>query len=176
MKVSRTVELSRQCIVPLEGKSVLAYWDFQADQLVVVSATQVPHLLRVGIAQHLSMNEEAVRVVSPTRVAPSATRAAVLEDLCIAWLAKTYLTPFRYLEDRREHLIVGANTRQHHYQLTAYVTARESSSRWTLSSPSTAVPIPTIPSSSVWSLVRQSATCRALHLPRLSLRDLVRRD
>ena len=42
------------------------------------------------------------------------------EDLCVAWLAKTYRTPFRYLEDRREHLIVGANTRQHHYQLTAY--------------------------------------------------------
>lgn len=121
VKVSRTVELSRQCIVPLEGKSVLAYWDFQTDQLVIVSATQVPHLLRVGIAQHLAMNEEAVRVVSPDVGGAFGYKGQLYpEDLCVAWLAKTYRTPFRYLEDRREHLIVGANTRQHHYRLTAY--------------------------------------------------------
>lgn len=121
VKVSRTVELSRQCIVPLEGKSVLAYWDNQTDQLVVVSATQVPHLLRVGIAQHLGMAEEAVRVISPDVGGAFGYKGQLYpEDLCVAWLAKTYRRPFRYLEDRREHLIVGANTRQHHYELTAY--------------------------------------------------------
>jgi carbon-monoxide dehydrogenase large subunit len=42
------------------------------------------------------------------------------EELCIAWLALHYRKPFRYVEDRREHLIAGANSRQHHYELTAY--------------------------------------------------------
>jgi carbon-monoxide dehydrogenase large subunit len=121
VKVSRTVELSRQCIAPMEGKSVLAYWDFQANQLVVVSATQVPHLLRAGIAQHLDMTEECVRVVSPDVGGGFGYKGMLYpEDLCVAWLAKTHRRPFRYLEDRREHLIVGANTRQHHYELTAY--------------------------------------------------------
>ncbi|MBB1629479.1 xanthine dehydrogenase family protein molybdopterin-binding subunit [Cupriavidus sp. UME77] len=121
VKVSRTIELSRQCIAPMEGKLVLAYWDFQADQLVVVSATQVPHLVRTGVAQHLDMPEEAVRVVSPDVGGGFGYKGMLYpEDLCIAWLAKTYRRPFRYLEDRREHLIVGANTRQHHYQVTAY--------------------------------------------------------
>ena len=121
VKVSRTVDLSRQCIAPMEGKSVLAYWDFQANQLVVYSATQVPHLLRVGIAEHLGMTEEAVRVVSPDVGGGFGYKGMLYpEDLCVAWLAKTYRRPFRYLEDRREHLIVGANTRQHHYELTAY--------------------------------------------------------
>jgi aerobic carbon-monoxide dehydrogenase large subunit len=121
VKVSRTVELSRQCIAPMEGKSVLAYWDFQANQLVVVSATQVPHLLRAGIAQHLDMPEESVRVVSPDVGGGFGYKGMLYpEDLCVAWLAKTHRRPFRYLEDRREHLIVGANTRQHHYELTAY--------------------------------------------------------
>lgn len=121
VKVQRKVELSRQCMVPMEGKAVMAYWDFQGNQLVVVSATQVPHLLRVGVAQHLGMGEENVRVVSPD-VGGAFGYKCVLhpEELCIAWLAKTYRRPFRYLEDRREHLIVGANTRQHHYDLTAY--------------------------------------------------------
>jgi carbon-monoxide dehydrogenase large subunit len=121
VKVSRTVELSRQCMAPMEGKAVMAYWDFQAHQLVVVSATQVPHLLRVGIAQQLGLGEESVRVVSPD-VGGAFGYKCVLhpEELCVAWLAKTHKRPFRYLEDRREHLIVGANTRQHHYELTAY--------------------------------------------------------
>lgn len=46
------------------------------------------------------------------------------EELCIAWLALTYKRPFRFIEDRREHLIAGANTRQHHYELTAYADDR----------------------------------------------------
>ncbi|MBL0421539.1 xanthine dehydrogenase family protein [Ramlibacter sp. AW1] len=121
VRVTRTIELSRQCMVPMEGKAVMAYWDFQANQLVVVSATQVPHLLRAGIAQHLGMGEESVRVVSPDVGGAFGYKCVMHpEELCIAWLAKTYKRPFRYLEDRREHLIVGANTRQHHYQLTAY--------------------------------------------------------
>ena len=32
--------------------------------------------------------------------------------------------PFRYIEDRREHLIVGANSRQHHYVVTGYADER----------------------------------------------------
>lgn len=125
VKVSRTIELSRQCMMPMEGKAVLAYWDFQADQLVVVSATQVPHLIRTGIAQFLDMPEERVRVISPD-VGGAFGYKCVLqqEELCVAWLAKTYRRPFRFLEDRREHLIAGANSRQHHYEVTAYADKR----------------------------------------------------
>ena len=121
VKVTRRIELSRQCMVPMEGKAVLAYWDFQADQLVVVSATQVPHLIRTGLAGLLDLPEERVRVISPD-VGGAFGYKCVLqqEELCVAWLAKTYRRPFRYLEDRREHLIAGANSRQHHYEVTAY--------------------------------------------------------
>jgi len=121
VKVARRIELSRQCMVPMEGKAVLAYWDFQADQLVVVSATQVPHLIRTGLSGLLDLPEERVRVISPD-VGGAFGYKCVLqqEELCVAWLAMTYRRPFRYLEDRREHLIAGANSRQHHYDLTAY--------------------------------------------------------
>ena len=121
VKVQRKIELSRQCMAPMEGKAVLAYWDYQAAQLVVVSGTQVPHLLRVGLAQLLDMSEENVRVVAPDVGGAFGYKCVMHpEEVCIAWLAKTYKRPFRYLEDWREHLIVGANTRQHHYDVTAY--------------------------------------------------------
>lgn len=123
--VKRTVDLARQCQVPMEGKAVLAYWDHQADQLVVVSATQVPHMIRTVLAQCLGLEQGRVRVISPD-VGGGFGYKCVLqqEELCVAWLAKTYRKPFRYLEDRREHLIAGANTREHHYEMTAYADAQ----------------------------------------------------
>lgn len=119
--VSRTIDLSRHCMIPLEGKAALAYWDNQADQLVLVTSTQVPHMIRTAISQFLQLNQEQVRVISPD-VGGAFGYKCVLqqEELCVAWLAKTLRRPFRYVEDRREHLIAGANTREHHYEMTAY--------------------------------------------------------
>lgn len=119
--VHKRIELARQCMVPMEGKAVLAYWDHREDQLVVISATQVPHMIRTGLAQFLQLDQARVRVISPD-VGGAFGYKCVLqqEELCVAWLALTYKKPFRYLEDRREHLIAGANTREHTYELTGY--------------------------------------------------------
>ncbi len=123
--VRRKIDLSRQCMVPMEGKAVLAYWDHQADQLVVVSATQVPHMIRSVLAQCLDLEQGRVRVVSPD-VGGAFGYKCVLqqEELCVAWLAKTFKKPFRFIEDRREHLTAGANSREHHYEMVAYADRR----------------------------------------------------
>jgi len=123
--VRRTIDLSRHCMIPLEGKAALAYWDNQADQLVLVTSTQVPHMIRTAIACFLQLDQEQVRVISPD-VGGAFGYKCVLqqEELCVAWLAKTLRRPFRYIEDRREHLIAGANTREHHYEMTAYADKR----------------------------------------------------
>lgn len=119
--VKQKVDLARQCMVPMEGKAVLAYWDHSQSQLVVITSTQVPHMIRTVLAQCLGIDHAQVRVISPD-VGGAFGYKCVLhqEELCIAWLALTYKRPFRFIEDRREHLIAGANARQHHYELTAY--------------------------------------------------------
>jgi carbon-monoxide dehydrogenase large subunit len=119
--VKRKVNLARQCMVPMEGKAVLAYWDHQFDQLIVYTATQVPHLIRTVLAEYLGLDQAQVRVIAPD-VGGAFGYKCVLqqEELCVAWLALHYKSPFRYIEDRREHLIAGANARQHHYDMTAY--------------------------------------------------------
>ena len=55
MVVKREIALSRQSMNPLEGKAVLAYWDDRANQLVVYTSTQMPHLMRVGLARFLGL-------------------------------------------------------------------------------------------------------------------------
>jgi aerobic carbon-monoxide dehydrogenase large subunit len=123
--VKREVSLSRQAMVPLEGKAVVAHWDERTEQLMLYTSTQVPHMIRVGIAQFLNLDQGRVRVISPD-VGGGFGYKCVLhpEELCVAWLALKYRRPFRYVEDRREHLVAGANSRQHHYRLTAYADAR----------------------------------------------------
>jgi carbon-monoxide dehydrogenase large subunit len=119
--VKREIALSRQSMNPMECRATLAHWDERANQLVVYSSSQTPHLLRVGLARFLGLNEEKVRVISPDVGGGFGYKCIVFpEDLVVCWLALRYRRPFRYIEDRREHLVGGANSRQHHYNLTAY--------------------------------------------------------
>ena len=123
--VEREMTMSRQAMVPLEGKAIVADWDYRADQLIVYTSTQVPHVIRIGLAQCLGIEEGRIRVIAPD-VGGGFGYKCVLqpEEICVAWLALTYRRPFRYVEDRREHLIAGANSRQHHYRLKAYADQR----------------------------------------------------
>jgi aerobic carbon-monoxide dehydrogenase large subunit len=123
--VRRSYRLARQVMNPLEGKAVLAHWDARTNQLVVYTSTQVPHMIRTAIAEHLGIAQGSVRVIAPD-VGGAFGYKCVLqpEELCVAWLALTFKTPFRWIEDRREHLISGANCREHHYAVTAYADER----------------------------------------------------
>ena len=119
--VKKEVELSRQAMVPMEGKAILAYWDDRADQLVIYYSTQTPHIVRTGIAKFLNLDEAQVRIIAPDVGGGFGYKTLIHpEELSVAWLAMKFQRPFRWIEDRREHLLSGANTRQHHYDLTAY--------------------------------------------------------
>ena len=110
---------------PMEGKAALAYWDARIEQLVVYTSTQVPHLIRTGLSQVLQMDQSQVRVIAPD-VGGGFGYKCILqpEEVSVAWAARKLGRPIRWVEDRREHLTAGANTRQHHYKLKAYADAR----------------------------------------------------
>ena len=119
--IEREYRTARQCMTPMEGKGTLSYWDARSNQLIVYTSTQVPHLIRTGIAQFLQMDQGNVRVVAPD-VGGGFGYKCVLqpEELSVSWVALKTGRPIRWTEDRREHLVAGANTRQHHYKITAY--------------------------------------------------------
>ncbi len=121
--VKQKVSLSRQAIMPMEGKAVLAYWDDRADQLVVYTATQTPHVIRAGISKFLGIDHHQLRVIAPDVGGGFGYKVSLhTEELCVAWLAKTFRRPFRYIEDMRETLIISASAREHEYTMTAYAT------------------------------------------------------
>lgn len=122
--VELELELARQTIHPMEGRAILSWWDFRAGQLVIHMSTQVPHPMRTGLAEFLGVPQAMIRV-APVDIGGAFGYKLQLqpEEIAVAWLALTYKRPFRWVEDRREHLIAGANTRQAQYRIKGYASA-----------------------------------------------------
>ncbi|HVO87110.1 MAG TPA: molybdopterin cofactor-binding domain-containing protein, partial [Casimicrobiaceae bacterium] len=125
VSVSRELRTARHCISPLEGRGAVAHWDSRQDQLVVWSSTQVPHLVRVGLADCLGLAQGQIRVIAPDVGGGFGYKCILLpEEVCVAWLALRLGHPVRWIEDRREQLTAGASCREHHYLVTAHADAR----------------------------------------------------
>src|SRR5579872_387429 len=121
IKVTREISTARQCMAPIEGRGTVAYWDNRMDQLVLYTGSQMPHIVRTGLAECLGLMQTQVRIVSPDVGGGFGYKGILLpEDVCLGWLAMRCGHPVRWLEDRREHLTASANCREHHYRITVY--------------------------------------------------------
>jgi len=121
IRVHRRLRSARQCMSPMEGRGVVAHWDGRLGQLVVHSSTQMPHVVRTGLAGCLGLDEGQIRVISPDVGGGFGYKGILLpEEVCLAWLAMRCGYPVRWIEDRREQLTANANCREHHYDITGY--------------------------------------------------------
>jgi len=124
VRVKRTFRTARQSMAPMEGRGVVAFWDNQAQQLVVYSSTQMPHIVRNGLSECLGLDQGMIRVVAPDVGGGFGYKGILLcEEVCLAYLAMKLRRPLRWIEDRREHLTGNANCREHHYEITGYAAA-----------------------------------------------------
>ena len=123
--VTREYRMNRQSGAPLEGRAVLAYRDHRLDEVVVYASTQTPHTVRVAIGECLDIELRRLRVVAPDVGGGFGPKARLYpEEIILAALALELDHPVRWIEDRNEHLLTAAHTRDHHYKLTAYADRR----------------------------------------------------
>lgn len=121
VKVSRKLRTARQHMAPMEGRGAIAEWNTRLDQLVLHTATQMPHIVRTGLSDCLGIDHGKIRVVAPDVGGGFGYKGILLpEEICLAWAARHLGHPVRWLEDRREQLIAGANCREHYYDITLY--------------------------------------------------------
>ena len=119
--VTREFRMQRQSGAPLECRGVLAYRDYRLDEVVVYASTQTPHTVRVALAEILDLEERRIRVVAPDVGGGFGPKARLYpEEIILAALALELDHPVRWIEDRNEHLLTTAHTRDHHYKVTAY--------------------------------------------------------
>ena len=123
IKVTREINTARQCMLPIEGRGVVAEWNARLDQLTVWSSAQMPHIVRTGLSEVLDLTQAQIRVIPPDVGGGFGYKGILLpEEICLSWLARRLQRPVRWLEDRREHLTANANCREHHYSITGYAT------------------------------------------------------
>ncbi len=92
--VKRTLRTARQSMAPIENRGVVAYWDNQAEQLVVYTSTQMPHIVRNGLSECLGLPQGMIRVVAPDVGGGFGYKGILLaEEVCLAYLALKLTRP-----------------------------------------------------------------------------------
>jgi aerobic carbon-monoxide dehydrogenase large subunit len=102
----------RYAAMPIECRGVAALYDARTDSVTIWSATQVVHWVRREAATMLGLPEARVRCLALDVGGGFGVKGHVYpEDLLIPFLAQRLGRPVRWLEDRHEHLLCSAHSR-----------------------------------------------------------------
>jgi carbon-monoxide dehydrogenase large subunit len=124
IKVTKRIRTARHCMLPMEGRGVIAYQDARLRLLTLVTSTQFPHSVQTGLSECLGIEHGRLRIISPDVGGGFGYKGLLCrEEVALAWLALHADHPVRWLEDSREHLTANANCREHHYEITGYAAA-----------------------------------------------------
>ncbi len=112
-------EYEQQRLIPafMEPRSMLC--DPTGEQIVLWSATQIPHVLRVLLALSLGVSESKLRVVAPDVGGGFGGKLQVTpEEFITVLVARRLGKPCKYTETRSESLMVAHHGRAQHQKLT----------------------------------------------------------
>jgi len=108
--------------VPIEPRGCMAIPDPVADTVTLWTTTQIPHIVRTSVAEHVEMPESKLRVAVPSVGGGFGTKAQVYPDECIVVaLARRYRRAVKWVQDRREELLTDAHARHHIYRIEVAV-------------------------------------------------------
>ncbi len=118
--VAREFRTNRQTAAPLEGRAAVAEWDAGEGKLTLWLGTQVPHLVRHGLAALLRLPENRIRVIAPDVGGGFGLKAVFYpEEVALCLLAMRLGRPVKWVEQRREAFLASAHARDHHYAARA---------------------------------------------------------
>ena len=108
--IERRWSIGRHSGVPLEGRGVLA--EPTEDGVEVWTSTQIPYLVRRAICRATGWEHEEVRVRTPDVGGGFGPKANVYgEEIVLPVIARRLGRPVVWIEDRYEHLISAAQSR-----------------------------------------------------------------
>ncbi len=105
--------INRVTALPMETRAVAAEWRPGARQLVVHHSTQVPHLVRVQLAESLGIDEGQVRVITGDVGGGFGLKLGIYpEDVLACLHARDTRRPVKWSEDRLEHFRASTHGRE----------------------------------------------------------------
>lgn len=113
------VRIGRQSAVPLECRGLVADYDPARDALTLWGGTKVPHFNRGVLATLLGISERQISYRSSDVGGGFGVRGELYpEDFLVAYLARRFGRPVKWIEDRTEHLIAANHSREQARKLT----------------------------------------------------------
>jgi aerobic carbon-monoxide dehydrogenase large subunit len=116
--VEFTFTSGRQAAMPLEPRGAAAIFDFATGRVTLSASTQMPHLLRTGIADALGIPESELRVVAPEVGGGFGQKMALIPEYVVAvWAARRFACTVAWIEDRLENLTASFHARDQRLHL-----------------------------------------------------------
>ena len=108
----------RESAMPLETRGSVASYDRRSSRTTLISSVQSPHVIRTVIADLIGMPESDLRVVAPDVGGAFGQKFCLaVEDVVAVWVARRLRATVSWVEDRRENLMAGFHSRDHHYRV-----------------------------------------------------------
>jgi carbon-monoxide dehydrogenase large subunit len=102
----------RQAAVPMEPRGAVARFDPANGRVILTASTQMPHLLRTGIADALGIPESELRVIAPEVGGGFGQKMALMPEYIVAvWAARHFGCAVAWIEDRLENLTASFHSR-----------------------------------------------------------------
>ncbi|MGA7264600.1 MAG: xanthine dehydrogenase family protein molybdopterin-binding subunit, partial [Stellaceae bacterium] len=116
--VEFTFTSGRQAAAPLEARGAVAAFDPATGRVTLSASTQMPHLLRTGIADALGIPESELRVIAPEVGGGFGQKMALIPEYVIAvWAARHFAGTVAWIEDRLENLTASFHARDQRLHL-----------------------------------------------------------
>lgn len=110
--------INRVAGVAMEPRGCLAVYEKADDAVTLWTGTQVPHILRVGIARYLGWSESQVRVVAPDVGGGFGPKMYLYpEEVLAVAMARQFRSPVKWIEDRLEDFLTTFQARDHVYDV-----------------------------------------------------------
>ena len=118
------IDQQRYCAVALEARVSIASYEQATGTLTAWLSSQVPHISRTGLARHLGMPENRVRVIAPDIGGGFGPKCVLYqEDLAVAAASKLLGRPVKWVSDRVEDLQATIHGREQTSRIRAAATA-----------------------------------------------------
>jgi carbon-monoxide dehydrogenase large subunit len=116
--VEFTFTSGRQAAVPLETRGAAAVFDPATGRVTLSASTQMPHLLRTGIADVLGIPESELRVIAPEMGGGFGQKMPLIPEYVVAiWAARHFACTVAWIEDRLENLVASFHARDQRLHL-----------------------------------------------------------
>ena len=116
--VEFTFTSGRQAAVPLETRGAVAAFEPVTGRVTLSASTQMPHLLRTGIADALGMPESELRVIAPEVGGGFGQKMPLIPEYVVAvWAARHFACTIAWIEDRLENLTASFHARDQRLHL-----------------------------------------------------------